>query len=431
MTTNALTLAPIRAVSGEVNLPGSKSLSNRALLLAALAHGETSLNNLLFSDDTARMMTALTQLGIHCEFDEIAKRCNVVGGGGPFQTSGKSFDLQLGNAGTAVRPLVATLALSPGDFKIDGDHYMRARPIGDLTDALVARGVPVEYLDRKGYLPLTLRGGHLTGGAVRLKGSLSSQYLTALLMALPLASESSSIDIEGDLVSKPYIDMTLAMMAKFGVIATHDRYQQFQIAGGQQYQTPGDLLVEGDASTASYFLAAGALRGEITVTGVGHESLQGDVAFAAVLQQMGAEVSIEADRISVKSTGALTAIDADLNHIPDAAMTVAILALFAEGTSTIRNIYNWRIKETDRMTAMANELTKVGASVSTTDDSIRITPPKHIRCANIKTYGDHRMAMCFSLLAFGAEGIVISNPEVTQKTFPRYFEVFDTIATPV
>ena len=188
MTTNALTLAPIRAVSGEVNLPGSKSLSNRALLLAALAHGETSLNNLLFSDDTARMMTALTQLGIHCEFDEIAKRCNVVGGGGPFQTSGKSFDLQLGNAGTAVRPLVAMLALSPGDFKIDGDHYMRARPIGDLTDALVARGVPVEYLDRKGYLPLTLRGGHLTGGAVRLKGSLSSQYLTALLMALPLAS---------------------------------------------------------------------------------------------------------------------------------------------------------------------------------------------------------------------------------------------------
>jgi 3-phosphoshikimate 1-carboxyvinyltransferase len=386
MTTNALTLAPIRAVSGEVNLPGSKSLSNRALLLAALAHGETSLNNLLFSDDTARMMTALTQLGIHCEFDEIAKRCNVVGGGGPFQTSGRSFDLQLGNAGTAVRPLVAMLALSPGDFKIDGDHYMRARPIGDLTDALVARGVPVEYLDRKGYLPLTLRGGHLTGGAVRLKGSLSSQYLTALLMALPLASESSSIDIEGDLVSKPYIDMTLAMMAKFGVIATHDRYQQFQIAGGQQYQTPGDLLVEGDASTASYFLAAGALRGEITVTGVGHESLQGDVAFAAV---------------------------------------------FAEGTSTIRNIYNWRIKETDRMTAMASELTKVGASVSTTDDSIRITPPKHIRCANIKTYGDHRMAMCFSLLAFGAEGIVISNPEVTQKTFPRYFEVFDTIATPV
>lgn len=425
--TNALTLSPIERVSGSVTLPGSKSLTNRALLLAAVAEGETRVTNILFSDDTQRMLDALTQLGVQVDIDQERRQCRVLGKGGPFPAQPQTTRLQLGNAGTVLRPLTAMLALTPGDFIIDGDNYMRERPIGPLTDALHALTVSADYLDRKGYPPLHLRGGTLKGGALTLDGRLSSQYLTALLLSLPMGTRPSTIDIDGELVSKPYIDMTLAMMSIFGVQAGHTDYKRFTVPGNQRYQSPGQFLVEGDASSASYFLAAAAIRGDVTVQGVGRHALQGDVAFAEVVRAMGAKVDLQDDAIRVQSTGRLQGIDVDLNHIPDAAMTVAILALFADGPTTIRNIYNWRIKETDRMTAMATELQRVGAAVATTRDSITIKPPTKLLPASIETYGDHRMAMCFSLVALGGTEVSIQDPMVTSKTVPDYFKVFESL----
>lgn len=425
--TDALTLSPIQRVNGSVTLPGSKSMTNRALLLAAVAEGETLVTNILFSDDTQRMLDALTLLGIQFDLNRDQRQCRVLGKGGPFPADSETRALHLGNAGTVLRPLTAMLALTPGDFIIDGDHYMRERPIGPLTDALQALNVTIGYLGAAGYPPLQLHGGNLKGGALTLDGRLSSQYLTALLLSLPMGTLPSTIDIDGELVSKPYIDMTLAMMAAFGVQANHTEYQRFSVSGNQRYQSPGHFLVEGDASTASYFLAAGAICGDVTVHGIGRTSLQGDVAFAEVVRAMGAEVNCQDTSIRVQSTGVLRGIDADLNHIPDAAMTVAILALFAEGPTTIRNIYNWRIKETDRMTAMATELQRVGATVTTTRDSITITPPQTLLPASIETYGDHRMAMCFSLVALGGTHVTINDPSVTSKTFPDYFKTFESV----
>ena len=425
--TDALTLTPIQRVNGSVTLPGSKSMTNRALLLAAVAQGETLVTNILFSDDTQRMLDALTQLGVRVDIDRDQRQCQVLGKAGPFPADSETRALHLGNAGTVLRPLTAMRALTPGDFVIDGDHYMRERPIGPLTDALQALNVSSVYLGVPGYPPLQLRGGNLKGGALTLDGRLSSQYLTALLLSLPMGTLPSTIDIDGELVSKPYIDMTLAMMSAFGVQASHTDYQRFYLSGNQRYQSPGHFMVEGDASTASYFLAAAAICGDVTVHGVGRTSLQGDVAFAEVVRAMGAKVDCQDASIRVQSSGELRGIDADLNHIPDAAMTVAILALFAEGPTTIRNIYNWRIKETDRMTAMATELQRVGATVTTTRDSITITPPKTLLPASIETYGDHRMAMCFSLVALGGTQVTINDPSVTSKTFPDYFKVFESI----
>jgi len=425
--TDALTLTPIERVSGSVTLPGSKSMTNRALLLAAVAEGETLVTNILLSDDTQRMLDALAQLGVHVDIDQGLRQCRVLGKGGPFPAQTQTQTLQLGNAGTVLRPLTAMLALTPGDFIIDGDDYMRERPIGPLTDALNAMKVSTTYLGAAGYPPLQLRGGTLKGGALTLNGRLSSQYLTALLLSLPMGAVRSTIEIEGELVSKPYIDMTLSMMASFGVQAQHTDYQRFTVPGNQRYQSPGHFLVEGDASTASYFLAAAAIRGDVTVHGVGRRSLQGDVAFAEVVRAMGAKVDCQDDCIRVQSTGKLRGVDVDLNHIPDAAMTVAILALFADGPTSIRNIYNWRIKETDRMTAMATELQRVGAGVTTTSDSITITPPATLLPASIEIYGDHRMAMCFSLVALGGTPVLIKNPEVTSKTVPDYFKIFESV----
>ena len=426
--TDALTLPPIQRVSGSVTLPGSKSMTNRALLLAAVAEGETLVTNVLLSDDTQRMLDALAQLGVQVDIDQGLRQCRVLGKGGPFPAPAKTQTLQLGNAGTVLRPLTAMLALTPGDFIIDGDDYMRERPIGPLTDALHAMNVSTTSLGAAGYPPLHLRGGTLKGGALWLDGRLSSQYLTALLLSLPMGAVPSTIDIDGELVSKPYIDMTLAMMSTFGVQASHTHYERFTVPGNQRYQSPGHFLVEGDASTASYFLAAAAIRGDVTVHGVGRRSLQGDVAFAEVVQLMGAAVDVQDDTIRVQSTGRLRGVDVDLNHIPDAAMTVAILALFADGPTTIRNIYNWRIKETDRMTAMATELQRVGAGVATTSDSITISPPATLLPASIDTYGDHRMAMCFSLVALGDTEVIINNPQVTSKTVPDYFRIFESLS---
>ncbi|MFT4820090.1 MAG: 3-phosphoshikimate 1-carboxyvinyltransferase [Candidatus Azotimanducaceae bacterium] len=424
----SLSLAPVRHVDGEVNLPGSKSLSNRALLLAALATGDTHLQNLLRSEDTARMLDALVLLKIDIDLQNDLTDCTVHGVGQLFSPVDNSL-FTLGNAGTAIRPLTSILSLCQGHFVVDGDQYMRERPIDHLVDALRQLGAEIEYLGKPGCPPIGLQGGHVKGGRVRIKGNISSQYLTALLMSLPLAQQDSVIDVIGEQVSKPYLDITLDIMRQFGVAASHDNYQRFHIKGRQQYQSPGQYLVEGDASSASYFFAAAAIKGgTIRVNGLGRNSVQGDIAFLDVIEQMGARVNRQDTWIEV-SAGTLQAIDLDLNHIPDAAMTVAMLALFANGTSRIRNIYNWRVKETDRMTAMATELRKLGAEIQTGDDYMVIKPPTKILPASIDTYGDHRMAMCFSLAALGPSPVTINDPDCVAKTFPDYFEAFAAVAS--
>lgn len=422
---NQLTLDPVSRVSGEINLPGSKSLSNRALLLAALCEEETTLKNLLNSEDTARMRDALTQLGISITRQDNGD-CIVRGHGGLFSAP-NDRNFFLGNAGTAIRPLTAMLAMMPGDFIIDGDEYMRERPIHHLSEALEQLGAKVDYLGKPDCPPLKVRGGNIKGGKVSIRGDISSQYLTALLMCLPLAENDSHIDVIGEQVSKPYLDLTLDIMSKFGVTAEHDNYQSFKIPGKQRYTSPGEYLIEGDASSASYFFAAAAIKGgTVRVNGIGAESVQGDYDFLKVIEAMGAEVNAQAEWVEVTGQN-LKAIDMDLNHIPDAAMTIAAMALFAEGTTTIRNIYNWRVKETDRMHAMSTELQKLGAIVETGHDFIKVEPPSQIQPAEIDTYGDHRIAMCFSLAALQNTAITINNPEVTGKTFPTYFELFDLV----
>jgi len=423
---DSLTLQPIRHVRGQVTLPGSKSLTNRALLLAALADGRTTLTNVLRSDDTERMIDALRQLGVPLTFEGECT-CTIDGRGGLFEPPNETRFF-LGNAGTAIRPLTAVLAMMPGTFTIDGDEYMRERPIGHLTDALSALGARVTFERQDGYPPFEIRGGDIAGGTVSIPGNISSQFLTSLLIALPLARNDSRITVIGEQVSKPYLDITLGMMERFGVRASHHDYQTFDIPGRQRYVAPGDLLIEGDASSASYFFAAAAITGDtLRVNGIGRDSVQGDVAFLDVIESMGATV-VRGDTSVEVTGGELAGVDMDLNHIPDAAMTLATLALFARGPTRIRNIYNWRVKETDRMTAMATELEKLGAGVETGDDYIVIHPPESISPATIDTYGDHRIAMAFSLAAFGSAPITINDPDCTRKTFPGYFDVLASIS---
>ncbi|MFV7771006.1 3-phosphoshikimate 1-carboxyvinyltransferase [Shewanella marisflavi] len=422
-----LRLDPITKVQGTVNIPGSKSISNRALLLATLAEGKTRLTNLLDSDDIRHMLTSLKQLGVKFQLSDNNTVCELEGLSGPI-SSDQAQSLFLGNAGTAMRPLCAALTLGQGEFTLTGEPRMEERPIGDLVEALSALGADIQYLKQPGFPPLTVNATGLNGGDVEIAGDLSSQFLTALLMVAPLAKEQVNIKIKGELVSKPYIDITVALMAQFGVKVINHDYERFEIPAGQHYVSPGTVLVEGDASSASYFLAAGAIQGgEVKVTGVGLKSIQGDVKFADVLEKMGAEIEWGDDYIIARSA-ALNAVDLDMNHIPDAAMTIATAALFAKGTTTLRNIYNWRIKETDRLAAMATELRKVGAIVEEGHDYISVTPPAKLNTADIDTYNDHRMAMCFSLLAFADCGITINDPDCTSKTFPSYFEQFAALA---
>ncbi|MCH5049515.1 MULTISPECIES: 3-phosphoshikimate 1-carboxyvinyltransferase [Pectobacterium] len=417
----SLTLQPIKLINGTLNLPGSKSVSNRALLLAALAEGKTRLTNLLDSDDVRHMLTALTALGVDYHLSSDRTVCEISGLGGAF-TASQPLELFLGNAGTAMRPLAAALCLTDGDIVLTGEPRMKERPIGHLVDALRQGGAKIDYLEQENYPPLRLHGG-FQGGEISVDGSVSSQFLTALLMTAPLAAQDTQISIQGDLVSKPYIDITLHMMKAFGIEVRHENYQRFFVAGRQQYRSPGDYLVEGDASSASYFLAAAAIKGGVVrVTGVGRNSVQGDIRFADVLEKMGATVRWGEDYIECER-GELHAIDMDMNHIPDAAMTIATAALFAQGgTTTLRNIFNWRVKETDRLAAMAIELRKVGAEVEEGNDYIRITPPTKLKVAEIGTYNDHRMAMCFSLVALSDTPVTILDPKCTAKTFPDYFE---------
>ncbi|HAK7677326.1 TPA: 3-phosphoshikimate 1-carboxyvinyltransferase [Salmonella enterica] len=424
----SLTLQPIARVDGAINLPGSKSVSNRALLLAALACGKTVLTNLLDSDDVRHMLNALSALGINYTLSADRTRCDITGNGGALRAPG-ALELFLGNAGTAMRPLAAALCLGQNEIVLTGEPRMKDRPIGHLVDSLRQGGANIDYLEQENYPPLRLRGG-FTGGEIEVDGSVSSQFLTALLMTAPLAPEDTTIRVKGELVSKPYIDITLNLMKTFGVEITNHHYQQFVVKGGQQYHSPGRYLVEGDASSASYFLAAGAIKGgTVKVTGIGRKSMQGDIRFADVLEKMGATITWGDDFIAC-TRGELHAIDMDMNHIPDAAMTIATTALFAKGTTTLRNIYNWRVKETDRLFAMATELRKVGAEVEEGHDYIRITPPAKLHHADIGTYNDHRMAMCFSLVALSDTPVTILDPKCTAKTFPDYFEQLARMSTP-
>ena len=422
----SLTLQPIKKFSGTINLPGSKSVSNRALLLSALSQGKTRLTNLLDSDDVRYMLDALKALNIKYHLSDDRTICDIEGVGGKLH-SAHPLELFLGNAGTAMRPLAAALCLADNNIVLTGEPRMKERPIGHLVDALRQGGAKIDYLENEGYPPLHIHGG-FTGGKIAVNGSVSSQFLTALLMAAPLASNDTEITIIGDLVSKPYIDITIKMMAMFGVSVINNQYQTFVIKANQTYQSPGSYLVEGDASSASYFLAAAAIKGgTVRVTGVGKKSLQGDTQFAHVLEKMGAKITWADDYIEC-TRGELNGVDMDMNHIPDAAMTIATTALFADGTTTIRNIYNWRVKETDRLSAMANELRKVGATVEEGEDYITITPLAKLNHAEIKTYNDHRMAMCFSLVALSDTPVTILDPKCTMKTFPDYFEQFKRLS---
>nr|WP_086938789.1 3-phosphoshikimate 1-carboxyvinyltransferase [Thaumasiovibrio occultus] len=418
----SLTLQPISLINGTVNLPGSKSVSNRALLLAALAKGTTRLTNLLDSDDIRHMLNALSTLGVSYQLSADKTVCEVEGLGQPFTGSSEQLELFLGNAGTAMRPLAAALCLGGGEYVLTGEPRMKERPIGHLVDALRQVGADVTYLESNDYPPLLIKGTGLNGGEVEIDGSISSQFLTAFLMAAPLANADTLIRIKGDLVSKPYIDITLDIMAKFGVQVENRDYKEFVVPAGQTYIAPGDFLVEGDASSASYFLAAAAIKGgEVKVTGIGKKSIQGDVQFADALAAMGADIEWGDDFV-IARRGELKAVDMDFNHIPDAAMTIATAALFAEGITSIRNVYNWRVKETDRLSAMATELRKVGAIVEEGEDYITITPPSKLTHAAIDTYDDHRMAMCFSLVALSDTPVTINDPKCTSKTFPDYFD---------
>ena len=429
-----LTLPASTRAQGAITLPGSKSISNRTLLLAALADGVTEIRDLLASDDTSRMLEALQALGVRLEnFAENAWR--VTGCNGNFPN--KQADLFLGNAGTAFRPLTAALAFSGGHYQLSGVPRMHERPIGDLIDALAQAGADVEYLGNPGFPPLKISPATLKlDSTIKIRGDVSSQFLTALLMALPLTKQKVTIEVVGELISKPYIEITLNLMAKFGVHVERNGWQSFTIPANTSYRSPGQIFVEGDASSASYFLAAGAIAGSITVEGLGEHSIQGDVRFAEALALMGGKISYGDNHISASKADSIKAIDLDCNHIPDAAMTLAILALFAQGetdlarTTTLRNIASWRVKETDRIAAMATELRKVGATVEEGADYIRITPPAQlIPNAVIDTYDDHRMAMCFSLVSLGNVPIVINDPNCVAKTFPNYFAEFKKLVS--
>ncbi len=436
-----LDVGPYRRAAGAVTLPGSKSISNRTLLLAALCKGKTVVKGLLKSDDTDVMIEALRSLGAAVRAEGAGEGEYVVDGNNAFTVS--DCNLFLGNAGTAFRPLTAALSLlaAPGNrYQLSGVPRMHERPIGDLVDALQQLGADIRYLQSPGFPPLEIHARKkVSVDRVQVRGDVSSQFLSALLLSLPLLTRQTgsaiSIDVIGDLISKPYVEITLNLMARFGVVVTRHGWQKFVVPADAQFRSPtGNVIaVEGDASSASYFLAAGAIAGgAVRVLGVGHNSIQGDIRFAETLKEMGAQVQMGDNWIEAAApvSGKLQAVDADLNHIPDAAMTIAMCALFAEGATTIRNIASWRVKETDRLAAMATELRKCGASVEEGADYIRITPPAALKSgAVIDTYDDHRMAMCFSLVSLAGVAVRINDPGCVTKTFPTYFEELRKIAS--
>ena len=446
-TTPFLDLPPLRAAAGAVRLPGSKSISNRVLLLAGLAAGTTLIHDLLDSDDTRVMLDALRALGCGIAPEGAALAVTGIGG----QLAGQDAQLFLGNAGTAMRPLTAALAVltatQGGRFELRGVPRMHERPIGDLVDALRGLGCGVTCLEQEGYPPLRIERGERAlkiDAPVRVRGDVSSQFLTALLLALPLVATESAvvIEVDGELISKPYVEITLNLLARFGIAVQRDGWQRFTIPAGSAYRTPGEIRVEADASSASYFIALGAIAAvdaPLRIDGVGADSIQGDIRFVEAARAMGADVTAGPGWLEVRrGTWPLRAIELDCNHIPDAAMTLAVMALYASGTTRLTNIASWRVKETDRIAAMAAELRKCGAFVTEGADFIEVAPPDVWRPAAIHTYDDHRIAMCFSLAAFNglaqrdapAVPIRILDPRCVGKTFPDYFErLFELVHT--
>lgn len=423
-----LDLPHVQRAQGNVRLPGSKSISNRILLLSALAEGTTMVSNLLESDDTGRMLDALRLLGVAIVRTDDGKY-RVAGCKGKFPV--REAELFLGNAGTAFRPLTAVLALMQGHYRLSGVPRMHERPIGDLVDALRQIGAVITCLEHEGFPPLEIHPAVIRPSNISIKGNISSQFLSGLLMALPLTGEPVTIVVSGTLISQPYVALTIAQMARFGVQVKQESWQRFMLPENQTYRNPGKIAVEGDASSASYFLAAGAIAGgPVRIEGAGSDSCQGDIRFVEALEAMGARISMGSDWIESGAPDgrALKAIDFDCNHIPDAAMTLATMALFARGTTTLRNIASWRVKETDRIAAMSAELRKLGARVEAGDDFLRITPPDGPLTADavIDTYDDHRMAMCFSLVSLSVP-VRINDPGCVAKTFPDYFEKFAAI----
>jgi 3-phosphoshikimate 1-carboxyvinyltransferase len=426
-----LDLSPINRLKGEMTLPGSKSITNRTLLLAALAQGETVLEGVLDSDDARVMLDALQALGI----------CLEALGGDSWRIHGQSrfpaqrADIFVGNSGLSIRTLVAVLALSDGEYRLHGVPRMHERPIGDLVAALSGWGANIRYESVSGFPPLLIGPARSDAAKIaRVKGDVSSQYLTGLLQAAPLAATAGDVTMEvvGELISKPYIEITLNLMRRFGVEVVRDGWSRFTVPAGSRYVSPGVFAVEGDASSASYFLAAGVIGGgPVRVQGLGRNSIQGDARFADVLERMGGRIVWGDDWVEASRdpASALEAIDFDANAIPDAAMTLAVVALFARGSTTLRNIGSWRVKETDRLTAMATELRKLGAGVEEGADWLRVEPPRNWRQPEegIATYDDHRMAMCFSLASLSGHGIRINEPGCVAKTFPRYFDVFNSL----
>ncbi|MFN3732328.1 bifunctional 3-phosphoshikimate 1-carboxyvinyltransferase/cytidylate kinase [Comamonas testosteroni] len=458
-TTEFLDLPALDSANGSVSLPGSKSISNRVLLLAALSQGTTTIHDLLDSDDTRVMLTALKQLGCSISPDSVTpgQAIDVTGIGGQLPASTKAT-LFLGNAGTAMRPLTAALSVLGGDFEMTGVPRMYERPIGDLVDALRQLGCRIDYLKDEGFPPLKIGQpdfSQLGSESIKVRGDVSSQFLTSLLMALPLlanvpgAQRDITIEVVGELISKPYIHITLELLARFGIAVKNDNWQRFVIPAGCRFQSPGAIHVEADASSASYFIALGAIATgttddadadnapqpkSIRILGVGQDSIQGDIRFIEAAQAMGAQIESGPNWLQVsRGSWPLKAIDLDCNHIPDAAMTLGTMALYADGVTTLRNIASWRVKETDRIAAMAIELRKLGASVEEGADYIRITPPAGKtawKAASIHTYDDHRVAMCFSLAAFNPAKLPvrIEDPKCVAKTFPDYFEALFSVS---
>ena len=427
--TDSLYLPAARLRPAAITLPGSKSISNRTLLLAALSDNACHIENLLDADDTRHMLAALQSLGVRIEHHG-GGSYTVHGCGGHFPQ--RQADLFLGNAGTAFRPLTAALALLGGDYRLHGVARMHERPIGDLVDALRQAGATIRYEGREGYPPLHISERQAGGRSrIAVRGNVSSQFLTALLMALPLTGRAHEIEVQGELISQPYIDITLKLMAQFGIQVAHDNHRLFRLPENARYHAPATLHVEGDASGASYFLAAGLLAATpVRVYGIGRHSIQGDTAFAAELEKIGAAVEWGENYIQVarRPGQRIRPFDLDANHIPDAAMTLAVVALAAGTRCSLRNIGSWRVKETDRIAAMAAELRKLGARVEEEAEAIHITPPPRPAAhARIDTYDDHRMAMCFSLVSLLGVSVYINDPQCVNKTFPDYFRLFESM----
>ncbi|MBQ9274685.1 MAG: 3-phosphoshikimate 1-carboxyvinyltransferase [Succinivibrio sp.] len=424
MAQSSLNLPKITAIKGSVTLPGSKSLTNRALLCAALSRGSTRLMNALDSDDTRRMLEALALLGV--KISRQGGALLVSGLGGPFDGGLDKKVLDLGNAGTAMRPLCAALCFSRGVFELTGEPRMCERPIGPLVQALKSAGGKIGYTNNAGFPPVVIRGSTPHSHEVTVDGSLSSQFLSALLLAAPLAG-GLKVKVTGDLISKPYVDLTCALLKKFGATIKRRGYSEFEVSGGI-YEAPGTYLIEGDASAATYFAAAAAVAGEVVIRGLGEDSVQGDYRFLEVLERMGARVERGEDYVKVSKAPQLSGIDIDMNAMPDAAMTLVPLCLYTKGPVTIRNIASWRVKETDRLDAMATEMRKLGVLVDCGNDYISLNAAiRNQETPRFATYNDHRMAMCLSLCALERD-IVIENPECVSKTFPRYFEEFAAVA---